>query len=92
VADPDKDVKPYPDNVWLLKRIGRTMLAFFVALTSRLVASSETALKRVRLVSCSTASTLCGYGRRPRYVQVQAVDSLLGGSTNAAARTTSGRS
>ncbi len=32
MADPDKDIKPYADNVWLLKRVGLTMLAFYASL------------------------------------------------------------
>jgi hypothetical protein len=32
VIDPGKDVKPYHDNVWVLKRVGLALLAFYVAL------------------------------------------------------------
>lgn len=32
MVDPDKDIKPYHDNVWVLKRVGLTLLAFYVAL------------------------------------------------------------
>jgi hypothetical protein len=59
VAEPDKDVKPYQDNVWVLKRVGLAMLAFYVALAVGALSLALGVSHNVVAVYLGVAFVLC---------------------------------
>jgi hypothetical protein len=58
VAEPDQEIKPYHDTVWVLKRTGLALLAFYVALAVGAVSLALGVSNRVVAVGLGAAAVL----------------------------------
>ncbi len=59
MAEPDQDIKPYHDNVWVLKRIGLALLVFYVVAAVGAVTLALGVSHEVVAVCLAVAAVMC---------------------------------